>query len=367
MTNKTLLLASTCVLGVACAPTEAPIVDSVDLSLEIDNGVSINGTSFDATPIETVDQQFIDSNLPSWERFPLWTPDLRIDRGVNPYAGVGANGNAISGVRRSDLRGVRLASGSTVDRLIGAQIEAETIQGNKTLLNISGAAVGQGDNRDLLYFVVHAADGAGWSPLCGTNHKGQPIPALAVPGTWNHSAGNGNGGRWHGDGQTFSFACRGSSVAKCMEAGYKPWTDPNSGRGQIRRRSKSAINRPNHLQACVRMLRADYCGDGTSHTVNGRTIEFWDSMGMHNRTAPHFTFEAAWTADGVTAMDYPRVMNYNRGMPYCFYEVPWGSSAMMNPNHSDLDNLRRQGHMLFSSYEDQLVIGRNRRRRGWGY
>ncbi|HEU4408415.1 MAG TPA: ADYC domain-containing protein [Polyangiaceae bacterium] len=34
----------------------------------------------------------------------------------------------------------------------------------------------------------------------------------------------------------------------------------------------------NHLVACTRMLRADDCGDGTSYTVNGTTINLYDGV-----------------------------------------------------------------------------------------
>ena len=31
-------------------------------------------------------------------------------------------------------------------------------------------------------------------------------------------------------------------------------------------------------QACTRMARADYCGDGTSHTQDGTWIEYYDKL-----------------------------------------------------------------------------------------
>lgn len=362
MTSRLLIATAGCALAWACAPDNAPEVDTLNLGLQIDNGTSINGTSFAAAPIETVDSQFVQNNYNLRDGFPVWTPQIEVLPNVNPYGGIGPNGQTVSGVSRKDLKGVRLETGVTVDKIIGAKLEGVTTDGEATLLHIAGAAVGVGANRDLLYFAVYAADHAGWTPLCGADSHGDPIPAIAVPGTWNHDAGQYGGGAWFGDERSFSFACRGSSIAKCMEAGYKPWTDPNSSRGHIRNRGESGLERSNHLQACVRMLRADYCGDGTSHTVNGRTIEFWDSMGMHTKASNNFTFEAAWTADGVTVFDYPRVMDHNKGMPSCWYNVPWASRSMQNPSESDVEYFRQRGHMLFSAWEEQLQVGSSRRR-----
>lgn len=353
---KELLAAAGCTLAWACAPSDAPEVETLNLGLQIENGVSLNGTSFAAAPVQSVDSQFIQNNYNLHEGFPVWTPRIDVAPNINPYGGVGPNGGSVSGIAQEDLRGVRINGRMTLDKLIGAELEGETTRGEQTLLHISGAAVGTGSNGDLLYFAVYAAGPSGWSPLCGANEQGEPIPAIAVPGAWNHTSGRYGGGAWFGNERTFSFACRGSSIAKCMEAGYKPWTDPNSKRGQIRNRGESGLERPNHLQACVRMLRADYCGDGTSHTVNGRVVEFWDTMGLHRKADNDFTFEAAWTPDGVRAFDYPRVFRYSRGMPSCWYHRPWAPRFMQEPEDEDLDYMRSHGHFLFSAFEEQLQL-----------
>ncbi|MEL6184311.1 MAG: ADYC domain-containing protein, partial [Myxococcota bacterium] len=303
----------------------------------------------------------VESNYNLDQGFPVWTPQILVAPNINPYGGIGPNGGSVSGISQKDLKGVKINGNLRLDKLIGAKLEGVTTSGEPTLLHIAGAAVGTGANQDLLYFAVYAADGAGWTPLCGTGPTGDAIPALAVPGTWNHERGAYGGGKWHGNQHHFSFACRGSSIAKCMEAGYKPWTDPNSSRGNIKNRGEGNVTRANHLQACVRMIRADYCGDGTSHTVNGRTIEFWDSMGMHTKEQNNFTFEAAWTPDGVLAFDYPRVMDHRKGMPSCWYNVPWANSHMKDPSSNDIEYLRQQGHFLFSAYEEQLQLNSSSR------
>ena len=50
-------------------------------------------------------------------------------------------------------------------------------------------------------------------------------------------------------------------------------------------------------QACTRMLRADYCGDGTPHTVDGTLINIYDGIGIQ-RDTDDWAFEAEWTTTG---------------------------------------------------------------------
>ena len=73
-----------------------------------------------------------------------------------------------------------------------------------------------------------------------------------------------SGGKASSDGMT--FACRDqSAMAKCLEhAKYRWW--------------ESSDDDVRH-QACVRMLRADYCGDGVAHTVNGTVLDVEDVAG----------------------------------------------------------------------------------------
>jgi hypothetical protein len=56
-------------------------------------------------------------------------------------------------------------------------------------------------------------------------------------------------------------------------------------------------------EACVRVVRADYCGDGTPHTVPGVAIEMFDRAGVHTRRDPGYgTFEALWGPDGAVCL-----------------------------------------------------------------
>jgi hypothetical protein len=67
------------------------------------------------------------------------------------------------------------------------------------------------------------------------------------------------------------------------------------------------------LQACTRMVTADYCGDGTSHTLSGRPIDVFDFYiaDVNDPTPglapPDWFYEAEWTADGANWINNCRV------------------------------------------------------------
>ena len=338
----------------ACAPAEAPITEQVQLNLEIDNGTSLNGATFHAQPVTHIDVFAYDQFHQPIGAFPTWIPPT-----FNPYGGVGPNGDSFGSIQLDELAGLSFESGLRVEELVGAELDAETQRGEDTLLKVTGVAAGTGAYSDLLYYSVYAADGADWTPLCGNGADGQPIPALAVPGEWDHGRGTRTGGQWSNDGRSFSFACRGSSIAKCMEAGYKPWIDPESRAEQeLDLLSSREADRPNHLQACVRMMRADYCGDGTSHTVNGRRIEFWDSMELHQRENPTWKMEAVWSPRGAVCSISTRVDHAMGSSARCLNDLYYRAASDRDPciDGVHLDSLERERGYIANSYERRLII-----------
>jgi hypothetical protein len=116
---------------------------------------------------------------------------------------------------------------------------------------------------------------------------------LFVNGRW------GTDGSWTRDGYTFS--CPDGVIAKCVRSwGYKPW------------KSLSASDLtpvsllPLHL-ACVRAARADYCGNGISHTRNGTLIDIADRFGFNiHEDIGEFRDEAAFGPDGAAWVNAPR-------------------------------------------------------------
>lgn len=62
-------------------------------------------------------------------------------------------------------------------------------------------------------------------------------------------------------------------------------------------------------QACVRMIRADYGGDGVAHTRDGTRIDVFDRLGIQRpaRDPGNLQFEAGWNADGAACVRRARI------------------------------------------------------------
>jgi hypothetical protein len=124
----------------------------------------------------------------------------------------------------------------------------------------------------------HAVDGGHW--------------AFPLRGQWDR-----NGRRISAEG--FTLTCAADAQGKCVRFGYKPWkTDPGG------------VSLADYHQACIRMVRADYCGkEGT--TRDGMIIDFYDRLGIQQRTKTiddhALPFEAAWNADGALCVAHTRV------------------------------------------------------------
>jgi len=98
------------------------------------------------------------------------------------------------------------------------------------------------------------------------------------------------------------LACVTGAVGKAAIWGYWPreMTAPTYP-------SDSLLN----FETIVRMVRADYCGDGTSHTQEGTPIGVADRMGVRDADsdlshAPSDYFEAVWYAGGADCVNYVR-------------------------------------------------------------
>jgi hypothetical protein len=90
----------------------------------------------------------------------------------------------------------------------------------------------------------------------------------------------------------FSIACAGSAAAKLSLLGYGP---------------QSSKTTPARRQATLKMITADYCGDGHSYTVDGTPIQWENVAGTVELTAEPAAIEAVWTADGALCLDEARI------------------------------------------------------------
>lgn len=108
-------------------------------------------------------------------------------------------------------------------------------------------------------------------------------------------------------------------IAKCVAWGYEPWE-----------------HGPDLHQACTRLARADYCGDGVPHTENGTLIDVYDPRGILEPEGD-MDFEAGWGPDGAVCVSHPRYLDVVAGKdavyPACWGELPTCHSAEEAEEH----------------------------------
>ncbi|WNG43123.1 hypothetical protein F0U60_02675 [Archangium minus] len=202
-------------------------------------------------------------------------------------SGVQLGGTALKGVRIEDGRLV--ASSVEPEGLVGAVFQGTASDGQSVEVALCGADPTT-KNQPMTWYHIefwNAQSGAWENPCVATTRVPTPR-ALAVPGIWDEA------GARHEVPEKFTFACESGVIAKCTQWGYRPWAKKNG-------RSLADLH-----QACTRMARADYCGDGRSHTRENNLIDMYDSLEVITRTteasqswAPErASFEAAWAPDG---------------------------------------------------------------------
>lgn len=138
--------------------------------------------------------------------------------------------------------------------------------------------------------VVQDPSTSDWRALCGPGPDGLAL-AMPIAGVWTAE------GRHETRAGAFNVTCTSGAIGKCVRFGYKPWANAADGTPLW-----------DHHQACVRMVRGDYCGDGTAFTRNGMRINIDDPRGIQ-RLEPDesLVFEAAWGPEGALCVHHPRV------------------------------------------------------------
>jgi hypothetical protein len=240
------------------------------------NGVSLNGTSLNGTSINGTSINGTSINGTSIN-----------GTSIN---GTSINGTTLKGTTLSatSLNGSTLGSTSlsTVD-FTGSTWSANLSNGETIDLRIDGSAALAPPNASVMTYLVSYANGAGWSPLCGLDPSGNPVAAIPMTGVWSYQQGVTGGGGYTPDASKLTFACRGKAIAKCLEMGYRPSVSSGS----------LTAAQQEQLVACTRVLRADYCGDGRSFTVDGTLLNLYDNVGIQADAEP-WTIEAEWTSAG---------------------------------------------------------------------
>jgi hypothetical protein len=134
-------------------------------------------------------------------------------------------------------------------------------------------------------------------------HSGEP---LCSPGPDGKRLGFPLAGRSLPDGRfvaaepgVFELICTAGARGKCVRFGYHPWERAVDGEPMRDR-----------YDACVRLVRADYCGDNRGWTRDGTEIDLWDDLGIQRSDSgadPAFSFEAGWNAKGAVCVAHTRI------------------------------------------------------------
>lgn len=203
----------------------------------------------------------------------------------------------LGGVRRggTPLRGVRLEEGRLVapsrapEGLVGSVFQGTASDDQSVQVALCDASPAAGQPSKVWYRIEiwNARSGTWENPCVATGRVPSPR-ALAVQGVWDAT------GAHHEAPGKFTFACENGAIAKCIDWGYVPWA------------TKDGHSLAELHQACTRMARADYCGDGRSHTRQDNPIDMYDELKVSTRTTEasrnwvpeRASFEAAWTPDG---------------------------------------------------------------------
>lgn len=265
MSRKALLL---CLFAAGCSPHNW--LQTSGAAVEATNGSALNGSALNGSALNG-----------------------------SALNGSALNGSALNGVGLAGAELYATTSDGTllagVD-LAGAELQGVRADGSTIPLRLDAIRRGAPPHDDVYFYSVMFSQAGAWYPLCGTGPDGVPIEAVALAGRWNMAQGVPGGGSWIDDPSMITFACRGAALAKCVELGYKPW------------KAVGATSLRDYHQACTRMIRADFCGDGTSWTVNGTRINLYDALGLHTDTE-RWVPEGEWAAGGARCVTSQRVQS----------------------------------------------------------
>lgn len=176
---------------------------------------------------------------------------------------------------------------------IGAEVIEMDWDGNYATSTLSAIETDPKDasGETLLYALTYIDDTGTTQNSCIPDREGV-AKAIPVSGSWDES------GAHIASDTVFTFSCTKGVIAKCVRWGYKPFKSVNG---------KSLAD---YHQACTRMARADYCGDGVTHTQDDTLIDIYDDLRIQVKssalTLPLLIFDAAWTTEGAYCMTKDR-------------------------------------------------------------
>jgi ADYC domain len=256
------------------------------------NGVSLNGVSLNGVSLGGASLGGLALDSVSFANVKIGTTAVTNMAVVNSLLGGVKSGSIVAG-----------------SALVGAVFSGRLSNGTTLPLRLDAVQTLPAPNTDLASYAFSYQTSSGWTSLCGAG-----VNATASSGTWHPTTTK---HQW--DASNFTLSCRGSTFTKCLELGYK---------------GDSLLD--TYHQACIRALRADYCGDGKANTVNGTEINIYDKLGKQTDTQA-WTLEANWTPDGAVCIGRARVVaTTGGGVPACIAAraatacatASWGSNLI---------------------------------------
>jgi hypothetical protein len=240
------------------------------------NGEQLNGTSFTG-------------------------PGMAVDVEYASFAGASISGRTLDSawLEGTVFHGVDNGDELSGMDFVGARFQAMLLDGTPVSLRVTDIDRESFPNNDVWSYLVQFRDAQGnWHPLC-LDANDNAVHAIALDGRWNYGRGVPGGGDHIDDPGAFTFACKGlGAIAKCaFPIGYRPW------------RTVNGVSLAPYHQACIRALRADYCGDGNSWTLNGRRIDLYDAIGIESPSRPFWLFEAEWDDASANCVTFQRVID----------------------------------------------------------
>jgi hypothetical protein len=219
------------------------------------------------------------------------------------------------------------------DELVGAELDAADERGRPLTVRVDAVAR---DPRDpagevVLYRLGALGPDGAWRELCLPDPEGGRW-AFPLEGAWTEAGEHLPGGPG-----VFTITCTSGAIGKCVRAGYKPWAEAADG-----------TSLRDHHQACVRLFRADYCGDGRSWTRDGTLVDLYDGQGVQAEAGGRgLGFEAGWGRDGAVCVARPRVPE-NVTLDELERRCPAKLAGRIGPAACTEDEARRRGALILT-------------------
>lgn len=253
----------------AAIDRDGPELNGVRLNGIAMNGVAMNGVTFNGVSLLGTELGSIGAVVPLGGKLGgISFGELKVHESVI-YASLEVDDEMVT-FSSDHLVGARLLFDAIITKPTGETTTSQLLAAVVGVEELEGTALAH-------RMMVYDPSSTSWVDPCPAN-GGKGL--LLLPGAWDLKTGDDLGG------DVVTLACRDDVLAKCVEWGYEPWL--------------SEKHAELH-QACTRMARADYCGDGTPMTIDGTPIDVYDTLDIQVQETK-WPVEAEWGPDGATCI-----------------------------------------------------------------